>query len=66
LNGSSFQQNNVLLECSLELKVIKMADMVNLAVAYTIMIGLIAAWSWMLSKRLTSLHDRLSLLEEEE
>jgi hypothetical protein len=46
--------------------VIKMADMINLAVAYTIMIGLIAAWSWMLSKRLTSLHDRLSLLEEEE
>ena len=43
-----------------------MGDMVNLAVAYTVMIGLIAAWSWMLSKRLNSLHDRLSLLQNEE
>jgi len=41
-----------------------MGDMVNLAVAYTVMIGLIAAWSWMLGKRLLDIQSRLSMIEE--
>ena len=41
-----------------------MGDMVNLAAAYTVMIGLIAAWSWMLSKRLLDIQNRLSMLED--
>lgn len=36
----------------------------NLAVAYTVMIGLIAAWSWMLGKRLLEIQSRLSLIEK--
>jgi len=41
-----------------------MGDMVNLAAAYTVMIGLIAAWSWMLGKRLMDIQNRLSMLED--
>ena len=41
-----------------------MGDMVNLAAAYTVMIGLIAAWSWMLGKRLIDIQNRLSMLED--
>ena len=41
-----------------------MGDIVNLAVAYTVMIGLIAAWSWMLGKRLLEIQSRLSLIEK--
>ncbi len=41
-----------------------MGDMVNLAAAYTVMIGLIAAWSWMLGKRLLDIQNRLSVIEK--
>ena len=40
-----------------------MSDLVNLATAYTLMIGLIAAWSWMLGKRIFNLNNRLIAME---
>ncbi|MBT7938966.1 MAG: hypothetical protein HN696_07355 [Euryarchaeota archaeon] len=43
-----------------------MGDMVNLVVAYTVMIGLLAAWSWMLGKRLLELLSRLEVIEGDE
>ena len=42
-----------------------MAETTYLAIAYIVMIGLIAAWTWTLARRLDHLNARLALAERE-